>query len=130
MALRVLVVDDSAAMRHTIQRAIEISDLPVDSCLTARHGREALSILSDHSVDLLLVDLNMPEMTGDDLIQNLHENPGTARIPFIVMSADATAARIDKLLEMGALTYLPKPFGAETLHLELKKAMEGLDGAN
>ena len=133
MSFRILIVDDSAAMRRAIQRAIEISALPVECCLTAQHGREALSVLSNHRVDLLLVDLNMPEMSGDELIRHLRDEASGANlacIPFIVMSADATARRVQDLLELGALTYLPKPFSAEMLRSELGKALEQIHVSN
>ncbi len=130
MPLRVLVVDDSAAMRMALQRAIELSGLPIASCLTAEHGRAALSILADHAIDLLLVDLDMPEMNGAELIRRLQQDPERRQIPFIVMSADATANRVEELLELGALAYLPKPFGAEALRSEMLKAMERMHVCN
>ncbi len=130
MAFRVLVVDDSAVMRQTIQRAIDISGLPVQHCLTAEHGRAALSVLKDHKIDLMLLDLNMPEMSGDDLIRRLQRDPEQAPIPFIVISADATAARMQQMLDLGALAYIPKPFRAETLRSEMTRALEQMHATN
>ena len=124
MSLRLLVVDDSAVMRRTIQRAIDVSSLPVKSCLTAEHGNAALSVLRAHEIDLMLVDLNMPEMRGDDLVRELQNDPGQKQIPFIVISADTTASRIQEMLDLGAAAYIPKPFAPSTLQSELTKVLE------
>ena len=124
MSLRLLVVDDSAVMRRTIQRAIDVSSLPVKSCLTAEHGKAALSLLRAHEIDLMLVDLNMPEMRGDDLVRELQNDPAQKPIPFIVISADTTASRIQEMLDLGAAAYIPKPFAPSTLQSELTKVLE------
>lgn len=130
MSLRVLVVDDSPVMRVAIQRAIDVSGLPVKSCLTAEHGKAALSLLKEQEIDLMLVDLNMPEMRGDDLIRRLQEDLAQQHIPFIVISADATAARIEEMLNLGALAYIPKPFDPSTLRMEMRRALDEMHARN
>ena len=119
-----LVVDDSVVMRLAIQRAIGISGLAVEYCMTAEHGKAALSLLKDQKINLMLVDLNMPDMSGGDLIRCLRDQPAKNAIPFIAISGDATATRMQEMLDLGALAYIPKPFTPATLRLEMAKASE------
>lgn len=130
MSLRVLIVDDSPVMRLAIERAIDVSNLPVKSCMTAEDGKAALSVLKDHEIDLILLDLNMPEMRGDDLVRRLQQDPAQRQIPFIVISADSTATRMQEMLDLGALAYISKPFAPATLHSEISKALEQMHASN
>ena len=129
MPLRVLVVDDSRAMRVAIQRVLDLSCLPL-KCFTAQHGNAALSLLQNQEIDLMLVDLNMPEMSGSDLIRRLQENPVERQIPFIVISADATATRIEEMLNLGAVAYIHKPFDPSTLRTEMRRALDEMHARN
>jgi CheY-like chemotaxis protein len=116
-------------MRAAIQRTIDISGLPLQ-CLTAEHGNAALSVLEKHRVDLMLIDLHMPELRGDDLIRHLAQQPDLAAIPFVVMSADTTVTRVQEMLDLGALAYIPKPFAPATLRTEMSKALEQIHASN
>ncbi len=123
MPLRVLVVDDSRVMRLAIERVLDLSCLPL-KCFTAQHGNAALSVLKNEQIDLMLVDLNMPEMSGGDLVRRMQQDSAQRRIPFIVISADATQTRLQEMLDLGALAYIPKPFAPELLRSEMAKALE------
>jgi two-component system chemotaxis response regulator CheY len=129
MALRLLIVDDSAAMRAVIQRTVEVSDMDVQ-CVTAEHGNAALSVLHQQDIDLLLIDVNMPGMKGDELVQRLAEDPELASIPFLAMSSDTTVPRVQQMLELGALAYISKPFAPATLRAQMSKALEQMLAAN
>ncbi len=129
MPLRVLIVDDSPVMRLAIQRVIDLSCLPL-KCVTAQHGSAALSVLKDQQIDLMLVDLNMPEMSGRDLVRHMQQDPAQRQIPFIVISADATQTRMQEMLDLGALAYIPKPFAPGFLRSEMTKALEQIHAAN
>ncbi len=124
------MVDDSPVMRQAIQRAIRVSGLPVDRCITVEDGVAALSLLRDQDIDLMLVDLNMPEMSGGDLMRRLQGGPAERPIPFIILSADATTTRMQEMLDLGALAYIPKPFAPATLRLEMTKALEQMHARN
>jgi len=130
MSLRLLIVDDSPVMRLAIQRTIQISGLPVESCMTAEHGNAALSAVRDNQIDFMLIDLNMPEMSGGELIRRIKQRPERPQIPFIVISADATATRMQEMFDLGALAYIPKPFSPGTLRYEMIKALERVNARN
>ncbi|MGZ4967182.1 MAG: response regulator [Chthoniobacterales bacterium] len=63
-----------------------------------------------HRPKLVLLDLNLPDMHGADVLQRLQQNPATADIPVVVLSANATPSQIERLLSAGARNYLTKPF--------------------
>jgi len=63
----------------------------------------------EHRPTLVLLDLHLPDTTGEDVLRQLKGTPATAKIPVAVMSADATAGRIQRLLESGAVDYITKP---------------------
>jgi CheY-like chemotaxis protein len=110
-------------MRAVIERAIRLSDLPVSACYQAAHGKEALAVLERYPIDFMLLDVHMPEMGAEELILHLRSQPGARPIPFLVTSADATSARIERLLDLGACDYLTKPFPISNLCARLRQAL-------
>ena len=123
MSYRVLIVDDSPAMRGFIERVINISGFEIAQALTAGNGNEALAILAGHPVDLILTDVNMPESGGEDLIRKLSQNQRLRSIPVIVVSTDATQARLEQLTKLGAKGYVVKPFTPERLRSTMEQVL-------
>lgn len=74
MSFNVLIVDDSNAMRAVIKKVIGLSGFKMDSCLEAGNGREAMELLSDQWVDVIISDINMPEVNGLEFLDLLKEN--------------------------------------------------------
>ena len=120
----VLVVDDSKAMRAFIRRLFRLSGLPVGECLEAENGAEALQLLRQRRVDLILTDINMPVMNGEDFVRELRQDPALRPIPVLVVSTDATEKRINEMVSLGALGYLTKPFFPELLKAEVERMVE------
>ena len=114
MALNVLIVDDSAAMRSIIQKTLHISGLEIDNVYQAKNGEEALEMLEENWIDLALVDINMPVMDGETLINRVRENPDFSDLPIVVVSTESSEARIEKLREKD-VEFIHKPFAPETL---------------
>ena len=84
MAFNVLVVDDSAVMRQMVVRTLKMSGLPLGTVLEAANGEEGLSVLQEQWVDLLLLDINMPVMNGEEMLRRLRASPETEALPVIV----------------------------------------------
>jgi two-component system, chemotaxis family, chemotaxis protein CheY len=122
--LRVLIVDDSPAMRAFIYRVVQLSGLNVAVCLQAGDGAEALQLLAREQVDVILTDINMPGMDGGQLVARLREDPLLAAIPVVVVSTDATRERMQQMLALGASGYVTKPFSPEVLRAELDRVLE------
>ena len=123
MAYRVLIVDDSPAMRVFVRRVIELSGFELSACFEASNGQEALDLLSAEWVDAILTDINMPAMDGERFLEALQGSELLRGIPAIVISTDATSHRIDRMLSLGARGYLSKPFLPETLREELERTL-------
>ena len=113
MVLNILIVDDSSLTRKAIKRIIDMLGLDVGQILEAENGTEALKILSETKVDLVLADLNMPEMGGIEMIYHMRGNEATKDIPVVVVSTESSTTRIEGLLANGAKAYLHKPFTPE-----------------
>lgn len=114
MAFNVLVVDDSAVMRQMVVRTLRMSGLPLGLVLEASNGEEGLSVLQSEWVDLLLLDINMPVMTGEEMLRIIRANPENERLPVIVVSTEGSETRLQGLQELGA-EIVRKPFPPETL---------------
>jgi two-component system chemotaxis response regulator CheY len=120
VAYRVLIVDDSPAMRAFVRRVIQLSGFELSTCFTASNGREALDVLRQEWVDAILTDINMPEVDGEEFLRRLSADELLHSIPVIVISTDATQNRISRLLSLGARGYVTKPFLPEVLRTELE----------
>ncbi len=125
MSLRIMIVDDSPAMRSFIGRIIQLSGLDVASCVHASNGLEALNLLRKQMVDIVLSDINMPVMDGEKLLQELAKDAELMKVPVVVVSTDSTDLRRKRMLELGAKGYVRKPFAPETLRNELELALGG-----
>ena len=123
MALRFLVVDDSPVMRAFVHRVLNLSGLDVGEVFEAGDGEEALDLLEREWVDVVLTDINMPNMDGEEFVARLSERGMLKLVTAIVVSTDATAARMEHLKSLGARGYLSKPFRPEDLRAEVEKAM-------
>lgn len=123
MSLRIMIVDDSPAMRTFIGRIIQLSGLDVACCIQASNGMEALNLLREELVDVVLSDINMPVMDGEQLLRELANDAALRKIPVVVVSTDSTDLRRTRMLELGARGYVRKPFAPETLRYELEMAL-------
>jgi two-component system chemotaxis response regulator CheY len=123
MAFTVLVVDDSPVMRSFIRRVMTLSGFEVGQCYEAADGEEALARLKEHDVDVILTDINMPKMNGEELLRQLESDQRLRSVPALVISTDATKQRILRMLSLGAEGYMTKPFSPEALREELERIL-------
>jgi two-component system chemotaxis response regulator CheY len=123
MAYSVLIVDDSPVMRSFIRRVLALSGFEVGECIEAGNGEEALALLRAHPVDVILTDINMPKMNGEELLRQLQAEGVLRTTPALVISTDATKERILRMLSLGAEGYMSKPFSPETLREELERVL-------
>jgi two-component system chemotaxis response regulator CheY len=111
----ILIVDDSPIMRKMLRRVITMTKLDFDVVHEASNGLEALEVLSRATADVALVDINMPEMNGIELIERLAETGKLAETIVVVISTERSEARMARLAELGVSRYLTKPFRPEDL---------------
>ena len=124
MALSVLIVDDSPAMRAFIRRVVQLSGLEVAACFQAGDGGEALELLAGKRVDVILTDINMPGMDGGQFVAPCSRIGLLQAIPVVVVSTDATSGRMQQMMALGARGYVTKPFSPEALRQELDRVLE------
>jgi len=123
MAFNVLIVDDSPVMRLFVRRVLDLSGLTNGTCFEAGNGREALDLLHTERMDVVLTDLNMPMMDGEQLVRSLEADEALRSIPVVVVSTDRTDGRVEQMLTLGAKGYVKKPFLPETLREEVERIL-------
>jgi two-component system, chemotaxis family, chemotaxis protein CheY len=123
MSYQVLVVDDSAAMRGFIRRVLDLSGFEVGQVFEAADGLDALAVLEEHPIDVVLTDINMPRMDGEELMLHLREDEDLQDVPVLVLSADSSEARMSRMFAAGARGYLGKPLSPERLRAELDRVL-------
>lgn len=114
MTLNILIVDDSAVMRAMILKTMHMTDLPLGEIYQAANGQEGLDVLNQHWIDLVIADINMPVMNGEEMIDRMQETPDTKEIPIIVVSTEGSKTRIERLQHKGA-RFIHKPFSPEII---------------
>jgi two-component system chemotaxis response regulator CheY len=127
MAFCVLIVDDSPVMRAFIRRIIVLSGMEGAEFLEASDGCEALALMRRQRVDVVLTDINMPSMDGEQLLRCLEADDMLKSVPVVVVSTDGTESRMHQMLALGARGYVKKPFMPETLRQELERVLGGAD---
>ena len=113
--MRILIVDDSAMMRAMIKRVIKLADVAVEDILEATNGAEALELLKQHDVHLLLTDINMPVMNGAEMLREIALNDRWRNLNRVIISTDGSTVRREEAEELDVRCYLEKPFSPEVL---------------
>ena len=122
MPVDVLIVDDSAAIRKILQRVLRQTDIPIGEVLDAGDGVEALKILSTRHVNLILSDINMPNMDGLQLLAQLKANDKWKSVPIVMVTTEGGQGKVIEAVQLGAAGYVRKPFTAE----QIKEKLTGL----
>lgn len=126
MGKAILIVDDSATMRQMIKRVLTLSGLDIGVTYEAGNGIAAFAQLGQHSIDLVMLDINMPTMNGVQFLKRLRDDPRLRDIPVIVVSTEGSETRLRQLLDFGARAVLRKPFLPE----QARAALEPILGAS
>lgn len=127
MAINLLVVDDSGVMRAMILKTMRMAGLELAETHEAGNGKEGLDLLENHWIDLAIVDINMPVMNGEEMIDRMKANPEMKDIPVVVISTEGSETRIETLRHKGA-TFIHKPFSPETIRDAVKHLLKMEDG--
>jgi len=123
MPLNVLIVDDSSVMRAMIIKTIRMSGLELGDVYQAGNGKEGLDAARENWVDLVVADINMPVMNGEEMLDQMKADPELSALPTIVISTEGSATRIQRLEKKG-VTFIHKPFTPEII----RDAIQDLTG--
>lgn len=115
MAFNILIVDDSETMRAVIKKTVNMCGIELGTLQEAGNGFEALEIMAEYWVDVVLSDINMPEMGGVELLRTMQGDEVLKKIPLIFISTESSQSRQDEAARLGAAGYIKKPFLPEQI---------------
>ena len=124
MSKSLMIVDDSATMRKIIMRTVRMSGLEFESTEEAGNGVEAIAKLSAKPVDIVLCDVNMPEMGGLEMVKKVRQElPACSGTKIIMVSTESSQELIDGVISDGANGYITKPFTPERFQEKISPFM-------
>lgn len=124
-AIKILVVDDFPTMRRIIRNLLK--DLGFENVDEAEDGVQGMEKLRNSTFDLIVSDWNMPNMDGLEMLKKIREDSDLAKIPVLMVTAEAKKENIIAAAQAGANGYVVKPFTAATLEEKLDKIFEQLE---
>jgi two-component system, chemotaxis family, chemotaxis protein CheY len=120
----ILVVDDSAAIRKILQRVLRQTGMFIGAIYEAGDGQEALDLLKEHPVRMILTDINMPKMDGLQLLAALKATPEWSNIPVVMITTEGGESKVGEAVRLGAAGYVRKPFTADQIKEKLAGVLE------
>lgn len=120
----ILVVDDSTTNIVLLEAILEEKGYNIHKALSAK---EAFNIISKNKIDLILLDLLMPKISGFEFLEEIRKNKKTTNIPVIVVSALTEEETIDKILKMGAIDFVKKPIDINYLVDKVERTLHNLN---
>ena len=123
MAYNVLIVDDSTPMRAVIKKIVKASGFNVGQFFEAINGLEAMEVLNNEWIDLVLTDYNMPDMNGLELVEEMNKDDHLKSIPAVMISTEGSRERVEEFMAKGVMDYIKKPFTPEQIKQKLKQIM-------
>jgi two-component system chemotaxis response regulator CheY len=116
----VLVVDDSAMMRKVVLRVLKMADLEFESVLEAGDGSEAVNLLRTNQVALIMCDINMPVMSGLQLLQRIKDEKLAPGVPIVMVTTENSEPQVRQAILAGARGYIRKPFTVDHIKNNVK----------
>jgi two-component system, chemotaxis family, chemotaxis protein CheY len=120
----VLVVDDSAAIRKILTRVLRQTGMAIQTIHEAGDGLDALALMAQHRIDLVLSDINMPKMDGLQLLGALKASPQWRNIPVVMITTEGGETKVAEAVRLGAAGYVRKPFTADQIKEKLVGILE------
>ena len=127
MSYNVLIVDDSSVVRSVIGKTMTLSDIPVSETFYAENGQEALNVLAKERIDIVFADINMPVMSGVEMVDRMVKNGMIDTVPVIIVSTEGSTTRIEQLMKKGVKGYVRKPFTPEKVRTIFKEILGDFD---
>ncbi|MBS0196876.1 MAG: response regulator [Planctomycetes bacterium] len=123
MSCNILIVDDSPILRKAIRKVATLAGVDENRIHEAGNGREALDVIETVWIDLVLLDLNMPVMDGEQFARELRQNPDFKDVAVVVVSTEANQERLHRMRDLGVIESLRKPFKPEDLRKIIATAL-------
>lgn len=123
--IKALIVDDSSVMRKIVERSLRQAGLNLSEVHEAGNGAEALAVLSDRQVDLILSDINMPVMDGLEFVRQLRDCDNARGTPVVMITTEGSESNVVEALSLGAKGYIRKPFTPDQVKEHLLPVLGG-----
>src|ERR1700722_3178693 len=125
MPICALIIDDSSVMRKIVERSLRQAGIDLKQVLEAGNGAEALAVLQDNAVDLILCDINMPVMDGLEFVKQLAGVENAKGTPVVMITTEGSEAHVVQALSAGARGYIRKPFTPEQVKEQVIPILAG-----
>jgi two-component system, chemotaxis family, chemotaxis protein CheY len=125
MSIRALIVDDSSVMRKIVERSLRQAGLELSEVLEASNGAEALGLLQNKQVDLVLSDINMPVMDGLEFVKQLQAIDPVHKVPIVMITTEGSESHVVQALQCGAKGYIRKPFTPDQVKEHVIPVLKG-----
>ncbi len=109
-SIQALIVDDSSVMRKIVERSLRQAGIELSKVFEAGNGAEALAVLEENRVELILCDINMPVMGGLDFVKQLSGVKNAKGVPVVMITTEGSESHVVQALSAGAGGYIRKPF--------------------
>jgi two-component system chemotaxis response regulator CheY len=116
----ILVVDDSAMMRKIVLRTLKMAEVEFDQVLEAGDGVEALELLRANTVNLIMCDINMPNMSGLELLKSIKAENLAPGVPVVMVTTEGSEPQVREAILAGAKGYIRKPFTLDHIKNNVK----------
>jgi two-component system chemotaxis response regulator CheY len=123
--VQVLIVDDSSVMRKIVERSLRQAGLEIEKVFEAGNGAEALAIVTESKVDIILCDINMPVMDGLEFVKQLAGVENAKGVPVVMITTEGSEGHVVQALSAGARGYLRKPFTADQVKEHILPVLAG-----
>jgi two-component system, chemotaxis family, chemotaxis protein CheY len=123
--ITVLIVDDSSVMRKIVERSLREAGLEIGQVLEAGNGLEALAVLNQQKVNLVLCDINMPAMDGLEFVKQLPSVENARGVPVVMITTEGSKGQVVQALSAGAGGYVRKPFTADQVKEHILPVLAG-----
>jgi len=128
MSYNVLIADDSKVVRAFISKTLGVAGVDLGETYEASNGKEALRVLEEHWVDIIFLDIYMPEMTGVEVVDEMVDKGLLQKTPVIMISSQQNHTLIEELKDKGVRAYLKKPITPELLKKVVDEALGEISG--
>ncbi len=119
-----LIVDDSSVMRKIIERSLRQTGIEIENVIEADNGIDALTIMREQHVDLVISDINMPKMDGLEFLRQWHDADPARRVPILMVTTEGSEAKVLEAISLGAKGYIRKPFTSDQVKEHVALALQ------
>lgn len=118
-----LIVDDSSVMRKIVERSLRQAGLELEKVLEADNGIDAVGLVRQGALDLILSDINMPKMDGIEFLRQVQSIEEARSIPILMITTEGSEPKVLEAISLGARGYIRKPFSADQIRRQVSELL-------